>query len=139
VTNGSEDVEIRIYNQNLPILKKMKEGNCYFVCTIKKAVILYVKGKTEYYLLPDNRTIQEAAYSNILPFKKDTDKNYIGFNNVTMTIDEWTAATRHGCCYCSSSVEPWHHHKVDWLTNEEFLCPDCVKNKFATQMAAQIY
>lgn len=108
---------------------------------VKRFVRNVVRGKKEYYLAIDLRTItvkemkresetKEGDTRTNLGSKteshgdKDDSRFYEGYQNAYLTLKEFNQATKDGCACCSKDAGT-DDDEIVWLDHETFLCGDC--------------
>lgn len=109
-----------------------------FTGKVKRFVRNVVRGKKEYYLAIDLRTIkvkelqresktakEDDTRSNLKAANSNEDGDfYEGYQGAYLTLKEFNQATKDGCACCSKDAET-DDEDIIWLDHETFLCGEC--------------
>lgn len=98
-----------------------------FKGTVKRAVKNYINGRTELYLLIDNRSIVECEDKggfgqDSIPF--DSGELYEGFNGRYLNQTEWEKCTQNGCEGCGQPALA-SDNDLRFIEDDRFLCGLC--------------
>lgn len=109
---------------------------------VKRFVRNVVRGKREFYLAIDLRTIKVKEVNRESKTAKESDTRtnlsstteshtdsddsrfYEGYQNAYLTLKEFNQATKDGCACCSKDAGT-DDDEIVWLDHETFLCGDC--------------
>lgn len=135
------DFEVRVFGKGHSNWEQWKANvhKTTFTGLVRRAVKNNLRGKMEYYLLVDLRTVKEvdnsvtAAENKMLSVEDvidsatrtvDTSLLYNGFNGAYLNEEEWHKCTAKGCAGCTSPADPTDEALV-FIEHDEFLCGDC--------------
>lgn len=127
------DYDIRIFpsqGNNSKQFNEIAKKNHFvtYKATVKRAVKNYINGKTEAYLLIDNRSIVEVTpdytqeVKDEIPF--DDGELYLGYNGRYLNRKEWDKCVESGCSCCQSNADPTDE-KLQFIADDQFLCGNC--------------
>lgn len=127
-----EDYDIRIFSHNNPKHDSWldKKHGPIFTGKVKRFVQNYVRGKREYYLLIDLRTIKEKEIPKQIPYNLIHEVNrpsdevyYMGYNGQFLNKEEITACSKKGCAGCGDPIVLDEMYL--FVEHTEFLCNSC--------------
>jgi len=114
-----------------------------FTGKVKKFVRFVDKGKKEYYLAIDLRTIREkpepAAKEGESSSSLEKEQRwYDGFNHTFLSHREWEKATRFGCEICNETADE-DDDCIHWLGDDTFVCGECATNELHKDFLQNAY
>jgi hypothetical protein len=145
------DMNIHVFAKGKKEWDAMVKGTHQVVYTgkVKRFVRNVVRGKKDYYLAIDLRTIEVKETKREAADTKEDDLTgrgstsshiddklsdyireygddcfYEGYRGAYLTLKEWNHATKDGCAGCSHDADPSDECMV-WIDHQTFLCGDC--------------
>jgi hypothetical protein len=130
-TVDENEVEVRTYcEKDSPLYKKLMNTSMYVKAQVRS--VSWENNKPYLMINSDSlEDIEPEAYEKLskqIELEVQTDVVQVtGPNNTKISPLQWLEATADGCFSCTIIPYRRDADKLEWVTDKEFLCPDCAK------------